>query len=172
MQFCQYSWVIGLGHELNVCWLKIKWYYFGPLKKLTILAASNNNPCTSTSSTIYTLNLNHASNLHPLDKSILIKHYYINDIHTSKLLTNYDVKKLFSIEPKVRCFQIPTLKQMKNVCILVNFLISELVSSHMHLMHQTLTTLHKLVTCSSHLVTTRKTWFLHCWVFMILANML
>jgi hypothetical protein len=101
-----------------------------------------------------------------------LDYYYINNIHTSKLLSNYHVKNLFSIEPKVKCFQTPTLKQMKNVCILVNLLILKPTSSHMHLMHQTFTTLHKLATCSSHLVTTRKTWFPHCWVLMTLANML
>jgi hypothetical protein len=101
-----------------------------------------------------------------------LNYYYINNIHTSKLLSNYDVKKMFSIEPKVRCFQIPTLKQMKNVCILVNFLIPKLMSSHMHLMHQTLIALHKLATCSSHLVTTGKTWFPHCRVLTTLVDML
>jgi hypothetical protein len=85
--------------------------------------------------------------------------YYTNNIHISKLVSNYHVKNLFLIEPKVKCFQIPTLKQMKNACIPVNFLILELVSSHMHLMHQTLIALHKLATCSSHLAITRKTWF-------------
>jgi hypothetical protein len=98
--------------------------------------------------------------------------YYINNIHTSKLVSNYHVKFLFSIEPKVKCFQILTFETNEE-CVHTYELFDFEISVISHAFdHQILIALHKVATCSSHLVTTRNTWFPHYWVLTTLVDML